>query len=192
MTASPPPSMPNGQAFRSTRPGRLDDVFGIRVGAYEEPALLNEVAKGNSSNGEVEVAFEDRTATAQVPRFDLVEPRGADVIASLTGLDRPYPAVTAHRYGAGKAIYIGMSARRSVLNAVLDTEIERLGVRTGPPTPEGVMARAVTDRHLLYLNLDGTAKRIELPRPATGVLSERRYEEAFDLGPWDVELVELV
>src|SRR5450759_2159203 len=34
----------NGQVFASTRPGRLSDVFGIRIGSYEETEALNEVS----------------------------------------------------------------------------------------------------------------------------------------------------
>jgi beta-galactosidase len=191
MTADSATLNTDGQAFRTTRPGRLDDVFGIRVGSYEEPALLKELVGGGDEDGAVRLAFEGRAVAARVPRFDLVDPRGAEVVASVTGLDREYPAVTAHRYGAGRAVYVAVPARRQVLDAVLDAEIERLGVRTGPPVPEGVMARAITDRHRLYLNLDGEPKRIDLPRGASANLGGRRHADGFTLGPWDAELVEL-
>ncbi|MEU6247956.1 beta-galactosidase [Glycomyces sp. NPDC047010] len=181
----------NGRAFRHTRPGGLADVFGIRVGGYEEPRLLGEFANGRKGTDEVQVILDERPLRTGSPRFDLIEPRGAAVRGTLEGLDRPYPAVTAHRYGEGTAVYIGLPARPDVLGAVLDAEVERLGVRTGPIVPKGVMARAVTDRHRLYLNLDGEPKRIELPRPGRGVLSGRHFEGSFTLGPWDAELVEL-
>ncbi|MFC3495677.1 beta-galactosidase [Glycomyces rhizosphaerae] len=180
----------DGQVFRSTRPGRLADVFGVRVGRYEETALLNELAKGRSGDDEVAVRCGDSAVRTSAPRFDLVEPRGAAVAATIE-LDREYPAVTTHRYGEGTAIYVALPARRDVLDLVLDGEIERLGVRPGPQVPEGVMARAVTDRHVLYLNLDGEPKPIDLPRNTSGVLSGQRFKKGFNIGPWDAELVEL-
>ncbi|WP_335988332.1 beta-galactosidase [Glycomyces sp. MUSA5-2] len=181
----------DGQAFRTTRPGRLADVFGIRVGAYEEPRLLSELVEARKGTDEVEIVLGERVLRVESPRFDRIEPRGAAVIGAITGLDREYPAVTAHRYGEGTAVYIGLPARREVLGAVLGAQIDRVGIRIGPAAPEGVMARAVTGRHRLYLNLQGTAKRIELPGSASGILTGRRYEHGFDLGPWDVEFVEL-
>jgi beta-galactosidase len=181
----------DGQVFASTRPGRLADVFGVRVGPYEETALLNEIAKGRGGDDEVEVRFGDRSVRTRTPRFDLVEPRGAAVVATLGGPDREYPAVTEHQYGEGRAIYIALPTRREVLDAVLEDEIERLGVRTGPQAPQGVMARAVTDRHVLYLNLDKESKPIDLPHAASGLLSGHRLEKGFILGAWDAELVEL-
>jgi beta-galactosidase len=139
----------------------------------------------------VEVRFGDRSVRTKAPRFDLVEPRGAAVVATLGGPDREYPAVTEHQYGEGRAIYIALPTRREVLDAVLENEIERLGVRTGPQAPQGVMARAVTDRHVLYLNLDKESKPIDLPHAASGLLSGHRLEKGFILGAWDAELVEL-
>jgi beta-galactosidase len=32
-----------GQVFASTHPGHLGDVFGIRIGRYEETEVLNEI-----------------------------------------------------------------------------------------------------------------------------------------------------
>jgi beta-galactosidase len=104
-------------------------------------------------------------------------------------LDREYPAVTTHRYGEGIAIYVALPARRELLDVVLDGEIERLGVRTGPQVPEGVMAREVADGRVLYLNLDQEPKRIALPCSGSGALSGLRYEDGFTLGAWDAELM---
>lgn len=181
----------DGQVFRSTRPGRLADVFGIRIGSYEQPVLLNALAHGHAGDTSVHLVLEGRHLSAQTPRFDLIEPRGATVTGRLTGLDQDYPVTTMSEHGAGRAIYIGLPARRDVLDAVLDAEIDRLGLRTGLPVPDGVMARAVTDQHLLYLNLDGEPKTIELPGRATSILHDRNYQNSFTLAAYDADFLEI-
>lgn len=181
----------NGQVFATTRPGRLADVFGLRVGSYEEPQFLNELARGRSGDHGVDLVLHgDRIATT-TPRFDLVQPGTAEVLGSTVGLDRDYPVVTVNQYGAGRAVYMGLPARREVLDAVLDAEIDRLGLRRGPAVPAGVMARQIDDRHVLYLNLHAEPRSIELPGKATGILSDARYDGGFTLGAFDAELVEL-
>lgn len=98
--------------------------------------------------------------------------------------------MTVNEHGAGRAVYLGLPARREVLDAVLDAEIDRLGLRRGPAVPPGVMARQIDDDHVLYLNLDAEPKPIQLPGKATGILSDTRYDESFTLGAFDAELTE--
>ncbi|NUQ90887.1 MAG: beta-galactosidase [Glycomyces artemisiae] len=188
MTADSASLYTDGRAFRATRPGRLAEVFGIRVGACEEPRLLSEL-NGRKGTDDVQVLLGERRLTTESPRFDLIESRGAAILGTVADLDREYPAVTANRYGDGTAIYIGLPARTTLLGSVLDTETERLAVRPGPSAPEGVMARAITDRHHLYLNLDAEPKTIDLPRTGRGVLSEQHLGHRLVLAPWDAELV---
>ncbi|KAK1176829.1 beta-galactosidase [Streptomyces sp. NBS 14/10] len=181
----------DGQAFATTRPGRLDDVFGIRVGSYEETAMLNELAHGRTGHEGLDLEFDGRAIAAATPRFDVVEPVTADVLARAAGLDGDRPLITANRYGAGRAVYIALPARREVLDPLLESEITRLGIDPGPSVPPGVMARAVDDRHVLYLNLDAEPKSIVLQGKATGVLRETRYDGGLTLGAYDAEVVEL-
>jgi beta-galactosidase len=180
----------DGQAFATTRPGRLDDVFGIRVSSYEETAMLNELAHGCIGIERLDLEIDGLAVTAETPRFDLVEPTTADVLAHATSLDVDYPLVTANRYGSGRAVYVALPARREVLDPLLASELARLGV-AGPVVPAGVMARALDDRRVLYLNLDAEPKPIVFQGKATGVLSEARFEGGFTLGPYDAEVVEL-
>jgi beta-galactosidase len=180
----------DGQAYATTRPGRLDDVFGIRVGSYEETAMLNELACGRTGSEQLDLEIDGRAVTAATPRFDLVEPTTADVLARTANLGTDHPLITANRYGSGRAVYVALPARRDVLDPLLESELALLGI-AGPEVPAGVMARAVDDRHVLYLNLDAEPKRIVFQGKATGVLSEARFEGGFTLGPYDAEVVEL-
>ena len=105
-------------------------------------------------------------------------------------LDRDYPVVTTHKFGAGTAIYVGLPAREELLNAVLGECIDRLAINTGPKVPAGVMARQINPTHILYLNLDGAAKHVDLKGHSRSILRDQEYEDGFTLGPYEPEFVE--
>ncbi|MFC8800781.1 beta-galactosidase [Promicromonospora sp. NPDC057138] len=181
----------SGQAFTTTRPGLLDDVFGIRVGPYEEAATLNELPRGRTGDQEIDVDVDGSTVTVSVPRFDVVEPGTAGTVGRSAGLGQDHPLVTAKRFGAGRAVYVALPARREVLDLLLEGEIDRHGIARGPLVPPGVMARAIDDRHVLYLNLDAEPKPITMEGRATSVLYDTDYEGGFTLGAYDADFVEL-
>jgi beta-galactosidase len=99
--------------------------------------------------------------------------------------------VTANTYGAGRAIYVGLPARREILDTLLDSEIERLSIRKGPRVPTGVMARHIDAKHVLYLNLDGEPKPVVLKGKSKSILKDCEYHDGFSLAPFDAEFVEI-
>lgn len=182
-----------GQVFTTTRPGLLDDVFGIRLGSYQEPRLLNELTAGKLRGDELDVVYGDRSLRIEAPRIDEIHPRTAHVAARAVGLDRDYPVVTVNDYGKGRAIYVGTPARRPLIDLVIDSEIEQRGIRPDLTVPAGVLARAIDATHLLYVNLDGESKPITTPGPSRSVLHDRAHRhDGFTLAPFDADLVELL
>jgi beta-galactosidase len=180
----------HNQVFATTLPGRLSDVFGIRVSGFEEPEFMNEVSRAGLRGRQLLVRYGDRDINCQSPRFDVIEPRDAEVLGRIVSLDRDYPVVTAHKFGAGTAIYVGLPAREELLDPVLGELIDRLAIKTGPHVPSGVMARQINDSHFLYLNLDGTAKHVDLKGRSRSILRGLDYEDGFELGPYEPEFVE--
>ena len=118
-----------GKVFASTHPGRLSDVFGIRVGSYEETETLNEISRKSFKGKKIEVNYKGKAITAESARFDVVESKGADVLASITSLDKDYPIITSNKYGKGRAIYVGLAAKAEILNPVLDDLISELSIK---------------------------------------------------------------
>jgi hypothetical protein len=53
------------------------------------------------------------------------------------------------------------------------------------------MARYIDRTHALYLNLDGSAKRVELKGRAQSILRDRAYVDGFTLDPFEPEFVDL-
>jgi beta-galactosidase len=181
----------HGRVFDTTRPGRLSDVFGIRLGGYESVENMNEISRLGLRGQQLHLLYAGKEIDCESPRFDIVDPKGAKVEGTITSLDRDYPIITSHKFGAGRAIYIGLPARSAVLDAVLDQIIERIGVTPGPKVPAGVMARKIDPRHVLYLNIEGTPKEIPLDGRARSILHDREYSGSFTLPPYKPEFLEM-
>jgi beta-galactosidase len=179
-----------GQVFATPLPGRLSDVFGIRVSGFEESEFMNEVSRAGLRGRQLRVSYRDHDLNFQSPRFDVIEPKDAEVLGRIVSLDRDYPVITTHKFGEGTAIYVGVPVRQEILNPILSDLIDRLAIKTGPRVPSGVMARQIDDSHFLYLNLDGTAKRVDLKGRSHSILRELDYEDSFELRPYEPEFVE--
>lgn len=179
------------QVFATTLPGRLNDVFGIRVAGFEEPEALNEISRESLTGRKIRVVCQDRSSVVESPRFDVIEAQGADILGRIVSLDRDYPIVTSHRYGKGRAIYVGLPVRREVLDPILDQLIDELAIKKGPATPSNVIARQIDRQHILYLNLGQEAKVIDLKGASRSILRNLDYTDTFTLGPFEPEFVEL-
>jgi len=179
-----------GKVFTSTHPGLLSDVFGIRVASYEETEALNEVSRKSFKGKKLEVTYAGRAAVTESARFEVIEARGAVVLGSITSLDKDYPVITSHRYGKGRAIYVGLPAKEEVLGPLADDLISELSIKRGPDVPAGVMARQIDPHHILYLNVSGHPKEILLKGGGRSILFDRNYAGIFTLAPYEPEFIE--
>ena len=180
-----------GQVFASTHPGRLSDVFGIRIGSYEETEALNEISRKSFKGKKIEFTYKDKTATVESARFDVIDPKGAEVLGSITSLHHDYPIITSYNYGKGKAIYIGLPAKGGVLDVLVDDLINELSIKKGPDVPAGVMARQIDKNHFLYLNISGESKNIPMKGNSRSILFDKDYTGNFTITPFEPEFIEL-
>lgn len=181
----------SGQVFASTRPGLLSDVFGIRVGGYEETETMNEISRKSFKGKKVELKYKDKILSAESSRFDIVDIKGAEVLGTLVSLDKDYPIITSNKFGKGRAIYVGLPAKPEVLNSVVDDLVADLSLKKGPVVPAGVMARQIDENHLLYLNITGEPKEIPLKKKARSLLYEKDYNGSFTIAPYEPEFIEI-
>jgi beta-galactosidase len=180
-----------GKVFASTHPGRLNDVFGIRVANYEETENLNEISRRSFKGKKLEVTYKGQAINSESTRFDIVESKGAEVVASITSLDKDYPVITLNKYGKGKAIYVGLPAKGEILNPLLDDLINELPIKKGPDVPSGVMVRQIDANHVLYLNVTGEAKEIQMKENSRSILFDKDYKGNFTIAPYEPEFIEL-
>ena len=181
----------NGQVFRSTRPGLLNDVFGIRLGSYEETENLNEISPKSFKGKKLQIAYKGKAIETEAARFDIIDVKGAATLATITSLAKEYPVVTSNNYGKGRAIYIGIDAEEMLLGSVVDDVIKELGIKKGPEAPEGVMARQIDKNHYLYLNTTGEPKKIDNSKKSRSILFDKNYEAAFTIAPYEPEFIEI-
>jgi len=181
----------SGQVFASTRPGRLSDVFGIRVGSYEETEMMNEVSRKSYKGKRLEFTYKGKAIETESSRFDIVEPNGAEILGTITSLDKDYPIMTSNKYGKGRAIYVGLPAKGEVLGRLLDELIAELGIKKGLEVPSGVMARQIDKNHFLYLNVSGEPKEIPVKGNSHSILFDKDYTGKFMLAPFEPEFIEI-
>ena len=179
-----------GRVFASTHPGRLNDVFGIRVGSYEETEALNEISRKSYKGKKLEFNYKGKAIDTESSRFDIIESKGAEIIGSLTSLDKDYPIMTSNKYGKGRAIYVGLPANGDVLNPLLDELISELSIKKGPDVPSGVMARQIDKSHFLYLNVSGESKEVQMKGNSRSILFDKDYNGNFTIAPYEPELIE--
>jgi beta-galactosidase len=179
------------QVFSSTHPGLLNDVFGIRVGSYEEPENMNELSRISYKGKQVRVNYKRKNIETESPRYDVIEPKDAEVLGTITSLDRDYPIMTSNKFGKGRAIYIGLPARGEVLSPLLDDLISELSMNRGPDVPNDVMARQIDKNHFLYLNISGEPKTIHMKGSSRSILFNKDYSDSFTIAPYEPEFIEL-
>ena len=180
-----------GKVFASAHPGLLNDVFGIRVAAYEETEVLNELSRQRLTGKKLQLIYEGSVVTMEAARFEVIEPRGAEVLGVITSLDKDYPIVTANRYGKGRAIYVGLPAKGELLGPLVDRLIGELSIRKGPAAPRGVMARQIDKDHVLYLNVSGNPKEIKGKGSSRSLLFDKDYQGDFVIPPYEPEFIEI-
>ena len=180
-----------GKVFASTHPGRLNDVFGIRVASYEETEQMNEISRAGLKGKKIELNYKGKTIGTESTRYDVIESKGAEVLGNITSLDKDYPIITSNKYGKGRAIYVGLPASGDVLNPLLDGLIDELGIKRGPHVPEGVMARQIDAKHILYLNTNRNAVEIQLKGTFKGILTGKKFVDSFTLPSEEPELIEI-
>lgn len=180
-----------GKVFASAHPGRLSDVFGIRIAGFEETESLNEISRKSFKGKKVELSYKEKVITSESARFDVIESKGAKILGSITSLDKDYPIITSNTYGKGRAIYVGLPADGGVLNPLLDELIDELGIKKGPDVPSGVMARQIDQKHLLYLNVSSEPKEIKIKGKSRSILFDKNYEGSFTIAPYEPEFIEI-
>ena len=153
--------------------------------------MLNEIAREPLSGRKIRVVCADRSAVLETARFDVIQAKGAEILGRIASLDQDYPIVTSHRYGKGRAIYVGLPVRSEVLQPILEQLIDELSIKKGPATPANVIARKIDARHILYLNLGKEPRVVELPGKSRSILWDKDYADRFTIGPFEPEFVEI-
>jgi beta-galactosidase len=156
--------------------GIVDPFEHIRLGGYPEPfrRLLGlEVVDWFplADDETVKLKFADGAQTHGDLWSELITPAGAEVLARFSGssLDG-HPAVTSHRFGEGRAIYIATRPERAAMARILGAAISEAGVKPVLEAPPGVsVVRRSGPRSSLLFLLNHRDVQVEVPVADPGV-----------------------
>lgn len=179
-----------GKVFSTTRPGRLHDVFGIRLGGIEETATMNELADDLVGN-QLKINFNGQQFTLESSHYDVIEMRTAKPLATITNFAEDVPVATINHYGKGVAIYLGIPASETMLDATLSYAFDLAGITPSLDVPQDVMAREIRPGMFLYLNNSGETKTIRVGQPSRSLLYDKSYGTELQLPPYEVDFIEL-
>jgi beta-galactosidase len=155
--------------------GIVDPEDHIRLGGYPQPfrdVLGLEVIDFAPlpAGGPVEVRFADGTLSRGDVWSELIEPAGAEIMATFESLDLDgKPAVTSHAFGDGSAIYLGTLPDAGAMRRVLREACSRARIQPNAEVPDGVEAvrRLGAGRSLLFL-LNHRDVAVDVPVGAAG------------------------
>jgi len=156
--------------------GIVDPFEHIRLGGYPEPFRqllgLEVVDWFPLADGEkVKIKFADGAQSQGDIWSELVVPAGAEVLAHFVGstLDAR-PAVTSHRFGEGRAIYIATRPDRAAMGRILAAAAAEAGVKPVLEAPAGVSAvRRSGPRSSLLFLLNHRDVQVEVPVADPGI-----------------------
>jgi beta-galactosidase len=168
------------KAFPTPKPGRLADVFGIRIAGFfrtdilEADELLQVEADGDSILIDVDYYEELKLASAE---------------SYATFADKELCAISKNRYGEGRAYYMATEANAVLLDWLIERVAKEIALETPLETPEGVCARKISENQTFYLNT--TKKQVSVPllQGGKGVLTGENYTMELPLNPFEGELI---
>lgn len=169
-------------------PGLLRDVMGVNVEDYQ-PIYAEK--QGVRFSGVLAGADADCHIWA-----DILAPGQAEVLAAYTGgAYAGKAAITSHRFGAGKAVYIGAHLEPAELARVLLILMAESGVKSSFRVPQGVEVtrRRSGEKTILYvLNHTGAPQTLNGAGNGKDLLTDRNYSGAVRLDPYGVLVLQPV
>ncbi len=159
-------------------PAPFADLLGLRIADWLP------LADGE----QLEVVFADGAKGRCDLWSELIEPSGAEVLATFAGsrVDKR-PAITRHKFGSGSAYYVGTRLEQPLMARLLRTICTEAGVEPGLDAPAGVEAvrRSFGRRSILFL-LNHRPSAVDVPLSQAGtnlVDGSQVHAGLFKLGP---------
>lgn len=184
----------HNQVFASTHPGRLADVFGIRVREFARTSVhipecfLNDPEQQKVQEKKIlYVENETGCTPVEIDYYEQISLEGADVFAVYK--DSGECAVSVNHYGKGSAYYITAEADKNLCGWVFDQLWQELGFEKSLTTPEGIAARRIKDGVYFYVNTTLNDCYVTPAENGFGVLGNREITGAFLLKGLDGELI---
>lgn len=185
----------DNQAFDTSLPGSLCDVFGVKVRGFDRAVThVSSINVGSLEKKpmtlrrrEVSLTADGETWLEKIDYHEFLELTTAETLASYQGADSPMTtAISCNSYGKGKAIYVGVPADDGMLRKLLE-KVCGMGP-VFPELPRGVVARNLASGETLYVNT--TWEEVTFPGKGHGMLSGNHWDGEVRLPAYEVEILE--
>ena len=185
----------NNQVFDTSLPGRLCDVFGVKVRGFDR--AVTHVSAVNVGSLEktpmkllrrkVSIGKNGETWLDEINYHEFLELTTAQTLVEYEGAEGPFTtAISCNPYGKGKAIYVGVPADEKMLRKLLEDVCAIKPAFNGLPL--GIAARALDEDKTLYVNT--TREPLTFPGEGRGLFTGKEYKGQVCLPPYEVELLE--
>lgn len=187
----------HSQHFTEPLPGRLSDVFGIKMRGFDRTRThVNTINEGGLDKKpeiiereHIDIELDGKLLGVGIDYHEFLEPDTAAVIATYKGSSGDYPAaVTCNTYGKGKAIYTAIPANEVLLAPLFDRYADAKEFEQ-PVVPKGVVTRALQGGCRIYINTTGAPVEIALPGAGTSVLNGSVVHGTLTIPAYDVEIL---
>lgn len=187
----------NNQVFDTAMPGLLSDVFGIRANAFERTrSHVGDVNEGGIDKTDPGIwrerpgiRFNGADFEPAIDYYEILELKTAKSMADFTGIQDSCPAISINRYGKGTAIYVAIPADEMIMQALLTTLCDELGIEKGPETPKGVVARRIGEDKIIYVNTLNQVCSINHAGAAKSLLTGKVYNGGITMDPYEADMV---
>ncbi len=184
----------HNQVFGIPRPGRLDDVFGIRVCGFDRTGDLwkdfdenAKIVEDEKGKRELLRVSAENDFYIDVEYYEELELHTAREYASFA--DKGICAISENEYGKGKAYYIASETNAVILKWLIEQLTPSLGLKEGMRVPAGVQAREIAEGQRFYVNTTNKTISIPIEHPGRGVISGEDVNKELLLSPYDAELL---
>jgi len=172
----------NGKVFTQPRPGYLADVFGIRVAGFTRTE-----GDGVTQDKNITICMNDKKIHAEVGYYEELELNTAKSFAEFE--ENNLCAISCNCYGKGKAYYVAPETNKEVLQLLINTIADDIGMTPGIITSEGIHVRKLAKNQYFYVNTLNEPVIVNLCENGYGVLTEREYKVQMKLPPFGAELI---
>lgn len=172
----------NSNILKEVLPGKLRDLFGISIYAWDnirDRTVEIRDTSGNIYNGDTFA--------------DLITPEGAEVLAQYnSSWYTPYAAVTVNNYGKGKAYYIGCGISQEFYDTLMKQLLSEYAVKDiiFPEEVEINIREKEGKKFIFVNNFSDRTVRIELKSSKIDLIDNKPVQGEMELPPFGIMVLE--
>ena len=185
----------NNKVFDTPHPGRLSDVFGIRVAGFHRTSKhVPSMFENNYSTEErnkilsLEIYNDNsKIIVSDVDYYETIQLKTAKEIAKFKHNDNC--AVSCNIFGKGKAYYLATESNKAILSWLLNQIYKDIGLLPIKDYPKEIKSRKINYNSVFLVNTSKKDIEVSLGKKAYAVLSNKDIDDKINISALNGELV---